>query len=149
MIPFTHLHVHSQYSILDGQASINSLINKAQDDGMEAVALTDHGNMFGIKEFWNSCRSAKYGDHSVPMDEWFKIKIIASGHTLSIAEDENGSEFCVSNKDKWRYPTSPLDELKEKILSDWKSQGLDYAYDSWDDVDKEWLLSWVLDGDGE
>jgi DNA polymerase-3 subunit alpha len=76
MIPFTHLHVHSQYSILDGQASINALVNKAHNDGMKAVALTDHGNMFGVKEFWNACRSDKYGDTSVPMDEWFKVKPI-------------------------------------------------------------------------
>ena len=50
-IPFTHLHVHSQYSILDGQASVAALVNKAAADGMTAVALTDHGNMLGIKEF--------------------------------------------------------------------------------------------------
>ncbi len=53
MQPFVHLHVHSQYSILDGQASINALVDKAMADGMPAIALTDHGNMFGIKEFFN------------------------------------------------------------------------------------------------
>ena len=56
MIPFTHLHVHSQYSILDGAASIKSLVKKAKEDGMQAVALTDHGNMFGIKEFYDTCK---------------------------------------------------------------------------------------------
>ena len=50
MIPFTHLHVHSQYSILDGQASIKALVDKAVADGMRGMALTDHGNMFGVKE---------------------------------------------------------------------------------------------------
>lgn len=55
MFPFTHLHVHSQYSILDGAASIYSLVNKAQKDGMTALALTDHGTMFGIKEFHQTC----------------------------------------------------------------------------------------------
>ena len=53
MEPFIHLHVHTQYSLLDGQASIDALINKAYDDGMRAIAVTDHGNMFGIKEFFN------------------------------------------------------------------------------------------------
>ena len=53
MTPFVHLHVHSQYSLLDGQASIPNLVNKAAKDGMPAIALTDHGNMFGIKEFFN------------------------------------------------------------------------------------------------
>ena len=51
--PFVHLHVHSQYSILDGQASIQALVDKAQADGQPGMALTDHGNMFGIKEFYN------------------------------------------------------------------------------------------------
>ena len=45
---FTHFHVHSQYSILDGAASISGLIDKAVADGMPALSLTDHGNMFGI-----------------------------------------------------------------------------------------------------
>ncbi len=50
---FVHLHVHSQYSILDGQASIARLVDKAMADGMPGIALTDHGNMFGVKEFYN------------------------------------------------------------------------------------------------
>ena len=51
MIPFVHLHVHSQYSILDGQAPVKSLVDKAIANGMRGMAITDHGNMFGIKEF--------------------------------------------------------------------------------------------------
>ena len=47
MIPFTHLHVHSQYSILDGAASVSDLVNKAKADRMTSLALTDHGTMFG------------------------------------------------------------------------------------------------------
>lgn len=53
MLPFVPLHVHSQYSLLDGQASIEALVNKAVADGMPGMAITDHGNMFGIKEFFN------------------------------------------------------------------------------------------------
>lgn len=56
MIPFTHLHVHSQYSILDGAASVPALVKKAKNDGMRAIALTDHGSMFGIKEFHETCK---------------------------------------------------------------------------------------------
>ncbi len=52
-IPYTHLHVHTQYSILDGAANIPGLIAKAKEDGMVALAITDHGNMFGAKEFHN------------------------------------------------------------------------------------------------
>ena len=62
MQPFVHLHVHTQYSLLDGQASIDSLIEKAHQDGMRALAVTDHGVMFGIKEFFNKVnkKNGKY-----------------------------------------------------------------------------------------
>ena len=53
MQDFVHLHVHTQYSILDGQASISKLVDKAIADGMKGIAVTDHGDMFGIKEFFN------------------------------------------------------------------------------------------------
>ncbi len=53
MQKFVHLHVHTQYSLLDGQASINALVDKAIADGMPGIAITDHGNMYGIKEFFN------------------------------------------------------------------------------------------------
>ena len=58
MPQFTHLHVHTQYSILDGAASIPSLINRAKEFGMTAVAITDHGNMFGVKEFYDTANAA-------------------------------------------------------------------------------------------
>lgn len=62
MNPFVHLHVHTQYSLLDGQASIDALIAKAQKDGMRALAITDHGSMYGIKEFFNKAqkKNSKY-----------------------------------------------------------------------------------------
>ena len=50
---FVHLHVHSQFSLLDGQASVKGLVDKAIQDGMSGIALTDHGAMFGIKEFYD------------------------------------------------------------------------------------------------
>jgi len=53
MSSFVHLHVHSHYSVLDGMSSISGLVDKAAKNGMNAVALTDHGSMFGIKEFFN------------------------------------------------------------------------------------------------
>ena len=48
---FVHLHVHSQYSILDGLSSIPDLFSRAEELGQPGIALTDHGNMYGIKEF--------------------------------------------------------------------------------------------------
>ena len=56
MEDFVHLHVHTYYSILDGQSSIQRLVDKAVGDGMKGMAITDHGNMFGIKEFYNYCK---------------------------------------------------------------------------------------------
>ena len=53
MQDFVHLHVHTQYSLLDGQASVARLVDKAMQNGMKGIAVTDHGNMFGIKEFTN------------------------------------------------------------------------------------------------
>lgn len=55
MQDFVHLHVHTYYSILDGQSSIQKLVDKAVADGMHGMAITDHGDMFGIKEFWDYC----------------------------------------------------------------------------------------------
>lgn len=55
MQDFVHLHVHTYYSILDGQSSIQKLVDKAVADGMRGMAITDHGDMFGIKEFWDYC----------------------------------------------------------------------------------------------
>ena len=64
MHPFVHLHVHSQYSLLDGQAAVTGLVDKAMADGMPGIALTDHGNMFGIKELFNYLKKlgGKNGD---------------------------------------------------------------------------------------
>ncbi len=53
MANFIHLHVHSQYSLLDGQASVQALVDKAIADGQPGLAITDHGNMYGAKEFFN------------------------------------------------------------------------------------------------
>ena len=49
---FVHLHVHTQYSILDGLSNIRQLFERARELGMPALAITDHGNMYGVKEFF-------------------------------------------------------------------------------------------------
>ncbi|MDE6487746.1 MAG: DNA polymerase III subunit alpha [Paramuribaculum sp.] len=53
MSKFVHLHVHTQYSLLDGLSSVPALVDKALADGMPGIAITDHGNMFGVKEIYN------------------------------------------------------------------------------------------------
>ncbi|MCQ2083300.1 MAG: DNA polymerase III subunit alpha [Bacteroidaceae bacterium] len=72
MRDFVHLHVHTQYSLLDGQTNIQKLVDKAVADGMRGVAITDHGNMMGIKEFKNYCdkkndKLAEKGQHFKPI----------------------------------------------------------------------------------
>ena len=61
MEDFVHLHVHTYYSILDGQSSIKKLVDKAIADGMKGMAITDHGDMFGIKEFHDICNGVNKG----------------------------------------------------------------------------------------
>ena len=61
MEDFVHLHVHTQYSLLDGQASIPNLVDKAIKDGMRGMAITDHGNMMGVKEFFNYTKKKNAG----------------------------------------------------------------------------------------
>ncbi len=58
MSSFVHLHVHTQYSILDGASGIKALVKRARELGMEALAITDHGNMFGAKEFHDAATAA-------------------------------------------------------------------------------------------
>ncbi len=86
MEPFIHLHVHTQYSLLDGQASIDALINKAYDDGMRAIAVTDHGNMFGIKEFFNKVNKKNGKVQSTIKDLQKELK------TLSAKEERTDEE---------------------------------------------------------
>ncbi len=61
MEDFIHLHVHSQYSLLDGQAPIPKLVDKAVANGMLGMAITDHGNMFGVKELFDYCGKVNKG----------------------------------------------------------------------------------------
>jgi DNA polymerase-3 subunit alpha len=58
MSSFAHLHVHTQYSILDGASGVKALVRRAKELGMESLAITDHGNMFGVKEFHDAASAA-------------------------------------------------------------------------------------------
>ena len=68
---FVHLHVHTQYSILDGFSSISTLFDRAEEMGMPALAITDHGNMYGVKEFFKFA-----GKHVDKATGHFKVKPI-------------------------------------------------------------------------
>ena len=88
MKPFVHLHVHTQYSMLDGQASIDSLIEKAQNDGMPAIAITDHGNMFGVKEFFNKVNKKNSKFTGTIKDCEKELNILKDKEILTPEEEE-------------------------------------------------------------
>jgi DNA polymerase-3 subunit alpha len=89
---FSHLHVHTQFSLLDGAASIKSLYKKAIDDGMPALAISDHGNMFGAFEFVKEAYNHKNADGSL------KIKPIV-GCEFYITQDRHRKTFSKEEKD--------------------------------------------------
>lgn len=55
---FVHLHVHTEYSMLDGASRVHELVDKVARDGMPGLAVTDHGNMYGAIDFWQTCKDA-------------------------------------------------------------------------------------------
>ncbi len=79
MQDFVHLHVHTQYSILDGQASIPALVDKAVRNGMRGMAITDHGNMMGIKEFFNYTNKVRGKGKDAFAAAEAKLKALADG----------------------------------------------------------------------
>ncbi|MEO8720016.1 MAG: DNA polymerase III subunit alpha, partial [Ginsengibacter sp.] len=89
---FSHLHVHTQFSLLDGAASIKALYNKAIADGMPALAISDHGNMFGVFEFVKHAHSLKNADGSL------KVKPIV-GCEFYITENRHLKQFTKEQKD--------------------------------------------------
>ncbi|MDR0658333.1 MAG: DNA polymerase III subunit alpha [Mediterranea sp.] len=93
MQDFVHLHVHTQYSLLDGQASVSALVDKAMKNGMKGIAMTDHGNMFGVKEFYNYI-SKKNGDTNREVKS-LKDKLSALERGEEAAEDREAAvEAC-------------------------------------------------------
>ncbi len=95
MSKFSHLHTHTQFSLLDGAASIQSLYKKAIKDGMPALAITDHGNMFGAFEFVTEAYKHKNEDGTL------KVKPIV-GCEFYVVEDRHRKTFTKEQKDE-RY----------------------------------------------
>ncbi|ANI88136.1 DNA polymerase III subunit alpha [Arachidicoccus ginsenosidimutans] len=140
MPQFSHLHVHSQYSLLDGAASIGSLYKKAEKDGMNAVALTDHGNMFGAFEFvaqaWKNTKVVGKDANGKDILEP-KIKPVV-GCELYVVEDRFQKTFSKDKKDK-RYHQILLakNELGYKNLVKLTSLGfIEGMYSKYPRVDK-------------
>ena len=107
MQDFVHLHVHTQYSILDGQASVKRLVDKAIADGMKGIAVTDHGNMMAIKEFYNYVNKMNKGKSD---DEKFKpiigCEVYVAERRLfnrETKEDMRGHHLVLLAKNKQGY----------------------------------------------
>lgn len=127
MPQFSHLHCHTQFSLLDGAASIPDMIAKAKADGQSAVAITDHGNMFGAFKF--VAEAKKHG-----------IKPII-GCEFYVVEDRFQKSFTKEKKDK-RYHQLILakNEVGYRNLSKLCSLGyIEGLYSKWPRIDKDLL----------
>jgi DNA polymerase-3 subunit alpha len=130
MPSFNHLHCHTQYSLLDGAASIKDMVQKAYNDGMNAVALTDHGNMFGAFKF-------------VAEANKYNVKPII-GCEFYVVEDRHKKSFSKENRDN-RYHQLLLakNEIGYKNLMKLCSLGYtEGLYSKWPRIDKELILKY-------
>ena len=129
---FSHLHVHTQFSLLDGAAPIKSLYDKAIADGMPALAISDHGNMFGVFEFVKHAHTLKNADGSL------KVKPIV-GCEFYITENRHQKQFTKEQKDP-RHHQILLAKNTEgyKNLSKLTSLGyIEGLYSKYPRIDKE------------
>nr|MBP6624791.1 DNA polymerase III subunit alpha [Chitinophagaceae bacterium] len=134
---FSHLHNHTQYSLLDGASSIKKLFAKALQDEMPAVAITDHGNMFGVFDFVKESKKYKNEDGSL------KVKPIV-GCEFYLVEDRRKQQFTKDQRDV-RYHQLLLAKNKQgyknliKLCSLGFTEGL---YSKYPRIDKELILKY-------
>ena len=125
MPDFAHLHCHTQYSLLDGASSIGKMMEKAKNDGQEAVAITDHGNMFGVFDFYNQAQK----NNLKPL----------IGCEFYVVEDRHQKKFDRHNKDK-RYHQLMLAKNSQGYHNLAMLCSLGYTegyYQKWPRIDKE------------
>src|SRR6185312_10091518 len=135
MCQFSHLHTHTQFSLLDGAASIQSLYKKAIRDGMPALAITDHGNMFGAFEFVSEAYKHKNDDGTL------KVKPIV-GCEFYVVEDRTRKTFTKDQKDE-RYHQILLAKNKQGYQNLIRLTSLGYTeglYSKYPRIDKELIL---------
>jgi DNA polymerase III subunit alpha len=134
---FSHLHTHTQYSLLDGAASIKNLFAKAIKDGMPALAITDHGNMFGAFEFVAEAYKHKNEDGTL------KVKPVL-GCEFYVVENRHKRQFTKEQKDE-RYHQVLLAKNKQgydnllKLCSLGFQEGM---YSKYPRIDKELILQY-------
>lgn len=134
---FSHLHNHTQYSLLDGASSIKRLYKKAIQDGMPALAITDHGNMFGVFDFVKEAK--KYKDESGNL----LVKPIV-GCEFYVVQDRRVQQFTKEQKDV-RYHQLLLAKNKEGYKNLIRLCSLGYTeglYSKYPRIDKELILQY-------
>jgi DNA polymerase-3 subunit alpha len=145
---FSHLHTHTQYSLLDGAASIPALYSKATKDEMPAIAITDHGNMFGVFEFvaasWKNTKTVGTTEDGKEIKEPVVKPIV--GCEFYLVENRHKREFKKADgeKDK-RYHQLLLakDEIGYKNLVKLCSLGfIEGMYGKYPRIDKQLLLQY-------
>lgn len=146
MPQFSHLHVHSQYSLLDGAASIGSLYKKAESDNMNALALTDHGNMFGAFDFvaqaWTNTKVIGKDENGKDIVTP-KIKPIV-GCELYVVENRLQKTFTKDKRDR-RYHQILLAKNEQGYRNLIKLTSLGFIegmYSKYPRVDKELILKY-------
>ncbi|WP_069659238.1 DNA polymerase III subunit alpha [Arcticibacter eurypsychrophilus] len=130
MPEFSHLHVHTQFSLLDGAADISKLYKKAAADGMKALAITDHGNMFGVFKF-----VAEAGKHNVKPIVGCEFYLVDDRHKKQFTKEKRDVRFhqlfLAKNAQGYRNLT--------KLCSLGYLEGL---YSKWPRIDKELILQY-------
>lgn len=137
MSKYSHLHVHTQFSLLDGAASIQNLYKKAIKDGMPALAITDHGNMFGAFEFVSEAHKHKNEDGTL------KVKPIV-GCEFYVVADRTRKAFTKEQKDE-RYHQVLLAKNAKGYQNLIKLTSLGYIeglYSKYPRIDKELILKY-------
>lgn len=134
---FSHLHVHTQFSLLDGAANIQKLYKKAIDDNMPALAITDHGNMFGVFEF--VAEAYKHKDENGNL----KVKPVV-GCEFYITYDRHRKAFTKDEKDPRHHQILlAKNEQGYKNLIKLTSLGfIEGMYSKYPRIDKELILKY-------
>ena len=103
---FVHLHLHTTYSLLDGQCQINPLVARARKWGMPALAVTDHGNLFALKAFYDACRSTKKEFAELPPIKPIlgcEAYVTSTGDYKTRDKNERRHHLCLHAKNKTGY----------------------------------------------
>ena len=134
---FTHLHLHTEYSLLDGTCRIGQLVDAAKELNMDSLAITDHGNMFGAVEFYKAAKDA-----GIKPDEIAAVGITNQRETTVIWEKESGKPIYNAIVWQCRRTASICNELKARGLESYIRENTGLVVDAYFSGTK---VKWILD----